>query len=51
MLLKVGENAPTFSLPDADMETIDLADCLGKKRIVLFFYGRVCRISLRVSRN
>ena len=40
MLLKVGENAPTFSLPDADMETIDLADCLGKKRIVLFFYGR-----------
>ncbi|MBK7462243.1 MAG: redoxin domain-containing protein [Betaproteobacteria bacterium] len=36
MLLKVGENAPAFSLPDADMETIDLADCLGKKRIVLF---------------
>lgn len=40
MLLKVGENAPTFSLPDADMETIDLANCLGKKRIVLFFYGK-----------
>ena len=40
MLLKVGENAPTFLLPDADMETIDLANCLGKKRIVLFFYGR-----------
>jgi peroxiredoxin Q/BCP len=38
MLLKVGEKAPTFSLPDADMETIDLADYLGKKRIVLFFY-------------
>ena len=40
MLLKVGENAPTFTLPDADMETIDLASCLGKKRIVLFFYGK-----------
>ena len=40
MLLKVGENAPTFSLPDADMETIDLANCLGVKRIVLFFYAK-----------
>ncbi|EKE17748.1 MAG: hypothetical protein ACD_10C00293G0003 [uncultured bacterium] len=40
MRLKVGENAPMFSLPDADMETIDLTNCLGKKRIVLFFYAR-----------
>lgn len=40
MLLKVGEKAPAFALPDADMATVDLADYQGKKLIVLFFYPK-----------
>ena len=40
MLLKVGEKAPTFALPDADMETVDLAKFQGNKHIVLFFYPK-----------
>ena len=39
MLLKVGEKAPVFSLPDADMETVDLARYQGK-HIVLLFYPK-----------
>ena len=40
MLLKAGEKAPVFSLPDADMETIDLARYQGKNSLVLFFYPK-----------
>lgn len=40
MQLRVGDKAPMFSLPDADMEMIDLANFLGEKHIVLFFYPR-----------
>ena len=40
MLLKVGEKAPAFSLPDADMETVDLGSYHGKNHIVLFFYAK-----------
>ena len=40
MLLKVGDMAPAFVLPDADMETVDLANFLGKRRIVIFFYPK-----------
>ena len=40
MLLKSGEKAPAFTLPDADMETIDLANYQGRKNIVLFFYSK-----------
>ena len=40
MLLKVGEKAPVFSLPDADMATVDLANYQGQKHIVLFFYPK-----------
>lgn len=40
MLLKDGDKAPLFALPDADMATIDLADYLGKKNVVLFFYPK-----------
>ncbi len=40
MLLKVGERAPAFSLPDADMETVDLATYHGKNHVVLFFYAK-----------
>lgn len=40
MLLKAGEHAPFFSLPDADMETVDLANYKGKSHVVLFFYPK-----------
>lgn len=39
LLLKVGELAPGFSLPDADMQMIDLADYRGR-HVVLFFYPK-----------
>ena len=39
-MLKVGQAAPMFVLPDADMETIDIARYQGKSHIVLFFYPR-----------
>jgi peroxiredoxin Q/BCP len=38
-MLRVGDPAPVFSLPDADMETFELQSLLGKN-IVLFFYPR-----------
>ena len=39
-MLHPGQHAPAFSLPDADMQPVDLASFLGKKRIVLYFYPR-----------
>ena len=46
MLLKVGDQAPVFSLPDADMETVDLAAYKGKKacRSLLLPQGRDARL-------
>jgi peroxiredoxin Q/BCP len=38
--LHAGQPAPLFSLPDADMETVELAGFLGKKNIVLYFYPK-----------
>lgn len=38
-MLRVGDPAPVFSLPDADMEDFELQSQLGKN-IVLFFYPR-----------
>jgi len=38
-MLKAGEQAPDFSLPDADMETVSLASYKGKN-VVLFFYPK-----------
>jgi len=35
MMLQPGQAAPVFALPDADMQTIELASFIGKKRIVL----------------
>src|SRR6202022_2997839 len=35
--LDVGDNAPTFSLPDADGNTVSLADYRGRK-VVVYFY-------------
>jgi peroxiredoxin Q/BCP len=38
--LRAGQAAPPFSLPDADMETVDLAQFRGKKSVVLYFYPK-----------
>jgi peroxiredoxin Q/BCP len=38
--LHAGEPAPLFSLPDADMASVDLSKFRGKKTVVLFFYPR-----------
>jgi thioredoxin-dependent peroxiredoxin len=35
--LQVGDTAPTFSLPDADGNTVSLADYRGRKVIVYFY--------------
>ena len=39
-MLQVGQPAPPFSLPDADMETVSLGDFKGKKNVVLYFYPK-----------
>ncbi|WP_291992718.1 peroxiredoxin [Candidatus Accumulibacter sp. ACC003] len=39
-MLKAGQAAPMFVLPDADMELIDLAQFKGKNNVILFFYPR-----------
>ncbi len=39
-MVEVGDSAPLFSLPDADMELFELADEIGKHHVVLYFYPR-----------
>lgn len=39
-MLKAGQAAPTFVLPDADMEPIDIAQFHGKSHVILFFYPK-----------
>ncbi len=39
-MLQAGQAAPTFSLPDADMEVFDFASLHGKQHAVLFFYPK-----------
>lgn len=39
-MLKAGQEAPTFVLPDADMELIDIARYHGKNHVILFFYPK-----------
>lgn len=39
-VVQAGQPAPLFSLPDADMESVDLAGFLGKKNVVLYFYPK-----------
>ena len=39
-MLQAGQHAPPFSLPDADMETVELADFRGRKNVVLYFYPK-----------
>jgi cytochrome oxidase Cu insertion factor (SCO1/SenC/PrrC family) len=36
--LAVGDKAPDFSLPATSAEKVSLADYLGKKSVVVFFY-------------
>lgn len=38
--LRVGEPAPVFSLPDADMDLFDLGEMLRERRVLLHFYPR-----------
>lgn len=38
MALQVGDKAPDFSLPANTAEKVSLADYLGKKNVVVFFY-------------
>ena len=39
-MLQPGQHAPEFTLPDADMQAVELSSFLGKKHIVLYFYPR-----------
>ena len=39
-MLKEGQAAPMFVLPDADMELIDIARFRGRNNLILFFYPR-----------
>ncbi|MFA7293002.1 MAG: peroxiredoxin [Rhodocyclaceae bacterium] len=39
-MLKAGQAAPSFILPDADMEEVDMAQYLGKNNLILFFYPK-----------
>ena len=39
MMLKAGDKAPGFTLPDADGNMVSLSDFAGKK-VVLYFYSR-----------
>jgi len=39
-MLKEGEAAPGFDLPDADMEMVSLANFQGSKNVVLYFYPK-----------
>ena len=39
-MLHVGQPAPSFQLPDASMEIMDLSSYRGKKNVVLYFYPR-----------
>ena len=39
-MLQAGQTAPLFTLPDADMESVNLAKYRGKQHVVLYFYPR-----------
>ena len=39
-MLQTGQTAPAFSLPDADMQPVDLSSFKGRKFVVLYFYPR-----------
>jgi len=39
-MLQAGQHAPTFALPDADMQTVDFGKLRGRKNVVLYFYPK-----------
>jgi peroxiredoxin len=39
-MLELGQEAPDFELPSADMQMVRLSDFRGKKQVVLFFYPK-----------
>lgn len=39
-MLRPGQSAPEFTLPDADMEMVSLADYRGRSHVVLYFYPK-----------
>jgi thioredoxin-dependent peroxiredoxin len=39
-MLHTGQNAPQFSLPDADMEMVELAEFRERSNVVLYFYPK-----------
>jgi peroxiredoxin Q/BCP len=39
-MLKAGNAAPMFALPDADMDAVDIAAYRGRNHVILFFYPR-----------
>ena len=39
-MLKAGDAAPEFELPDADMSVVTTRTFLGRKKIVLYFYPK-----------
>jgi peroxiredoxin Q/BCP len=39
-MLKAGQTAPTFDLPDADMNLVSLGGYIGVNNVVLYFYPK-----------
>ena len=39
-MLRPGQPAPAFSLPDSDMQPVTLSDYRGRHHVVLYFYPR-----------
>jgi peroxiredoxin Q/BCP len=39
-MLQIGQPAPVFDLPDADMEMVSLASFRNRRNVVLYFYPR-----------
>ena len=39
-MLRTGQSAPGFDLPDADMESVSLGGFKGRKNVVLYFYPK-----------
>jgi len=39
-MLQIGQTAPDFDLPDADMETVSLASFRNRRNVVVYFYPR-----------
>lgn len=39
-MLRVGQMAPEFTLPDADMQMVSLADFRDRRNVVLYFYPK-----------